>query len=160
MIPERIVSWLPYRADEPTESAHRIRTGSNRGSKVSRFESVPGLVFVCTESARIPDPDSSSVVFVFVSFFFCCGVWGRACLIRMRLSSFPLSSVVCQLSVPPLQRHQQAWGVYYSGFNPIRWVRVHANFSEPGSICTQLKIRSVWKMNPESLNLDSVCMGP
>ena len=55
MIPERIVSWLPYRADEPTESAHRIRTGSNRGSKVSRFESVPGLVFVCTESARIPD---------------------------------------------------------------------------------------------------------
>ena len=58
MIPERIVSWLPYRADEPTESAHRIRTGSNRGSKVSRFESVPGLVFVCTESARIPDPDA------------------------------------------------------------------------------------------------------
>ena len=63
-----------------------------------------------------------------------------------------------QLSVPPLQRHQQAWGVYYSGFNPIR-MRVHANFSEPGSMCTQLKIRSVWKMNPESLNLDSVCTG-
>ena len=65
-----------------------------------------------------------------------------------------------QLSVPPLQRHQQAWGVYYSGFNPIRRVHVHANFSEPGSMCTQLKIRSVWKMNPESLNLDSMCTGP
>ena len=54
MNPERNVSWLPYRAHEPTESAHRIRTRSNRGSKVSRFGSVPGLVFVCTESARIP----------------------------------------------------------------------------------------------------------
>ena len=40
-----------------------------------------------------------------------------------------------------------------------RWVRVHANFSEPGSMCTQLKIRSVWKMNPDSLTLDSVCTG-
>ena len=51
---ESRVSWFPYRAHEPTESAHRIRTRSNRGSKVSRFGSVPGLVFVCTESARIP----------------------------------------------------------------------------------------------------------
>ena len=41
-----------------------------------------------------------------------------------------------------------------------RWGRVHANFSEPGSMCTQLKIRSVWKMNPDSLTLDSVCTGP
>src|SRR4029434_9245741 len=32
-----------------------------------------------------------------------------------------------QLSVAP-KRHQQAWGMCYSGFNRIRWVHVHANF--------------------------------
>src|SRR4029434_11097084 len=31
-----------------------------------------------------------------------------------------------QLSVAPLKRHQQAWGMCYSGFNRIRWVHVHA----------------------------------
>ena len=31
-----------------------------------------------------------------------------------------------QLSVALLKRHQQAWGMYYSGFNQIRWVHVHA----------------------------------
>src|SRR4029434_1311012 len=31
-----------------------------------------------------------------------------------------------QFSVALLKRHQQAWGMYYSGFNRIRWVHVHA----------------------------------
>ena len=88
MIPERNVSWLPYSC----RRTYRIRTGSNRGSKVSRFESVPGLVFVCTESARIPS--SSSVVFAFVSFFFCCGVFFSA--------FFSCLSVVCATITAPL----------------------------------------------------------
>ena len=150
MIPERIVSWLPYRADEPTESAHRIRTGSNRGSKVSRFESVPGLVFVCTESARIPY--SSSVVFAFVSFFFCCGVFFSA--------FFSCLSVVCATVTAPLtgvggvlQRIQS--DPLGSCACKFLWTRLHLHAikdsirvrNEPGIIESRLRVHGAWDMN-------------
>ena len=147
MIPERIVSWLPSRAHEPTESTHRIRTGSNRGSKVSRFKSVPGLMFVCTESARIPS--SSSVVFAFVSFFFCWGVFFSA--------FFSCLSVVCATVTAPLtgvggvlQRIQS--DPLGSCACKFLWTRLHLHAikdsirvkNEPGIIESRLRVHGAW----------------